>query len=213
MVETSCKKYWNKETIEHTEFFHFTQITEKKLQFPFKNWQFPTFTSFSLHSWNSVDADFCISSACVTSGRKRSIWFYNIPASGGLNKKNMRKNMKFWPLNSYYNRSNWKTRLSERFSDALTSKLWNKKKTCCGGLQKWSEVELYSPPYGFIKNLQQIHLRDSHVNFTGKKQSQQPHVSKIIRLDWSKTAKQFSVDSREKFICQYQASREQVLDL
>ena len=132
---------------------------------------------------------------------------------GGLNKKNMRKNMKFWPLNFYYNRSNWKIWLPEKFSDALTSKLWNKKNTCCGNLQKWSEVELYSPSYGFIKNLQQIHLRDSHMKFTGKKLSQQHHVSQIMRLDWSKTAKQFSVNSRGKFLCQYQASREQVLDL
>ena len=35
--------------------------------------------------------------------------------------------MKLWPLNPYYKRSNWKTWLSERFSKAVTSKLWNKK--------------------------------------------------------------------------------------
>ena len=36
--------------------------------------------------------------------------------------------MKFWPLNSYYKRSDWKIWLAERYSEALTSKLWNKKK-------------------------------------------------------------------------------------
>ena len=33
-------------------------------------------------------------------------------------------------------------------------------------------------------------------------------MSKITRLDWSKTAKQFSVNSRGKFLCQYLASRQ-----
>ena len=40
-----------------------------------------------------------------------------------------------------------------RFSEVLTSKLWNKKNTYFWSLPKWSEFELYSPPYGFIKNL------------------------------------------------------------
>ena len=35
--------------IEHTDYSHFTQITDKNLQFSFKNWQFSTFTTFSLH--------------------------------------------------------------------------------------------------------------------------------------------------------------------
>ena len=128
-----------------TDCFHFIQITEKNLQFPFKNWQFSTFTTFSLHSWSSVDPDFYISSACGMSGTKQSFCFYNIPASGSLNRKNMRKNMKFWPLNSYYKRCIWKIWLAERFTKALTSKLWNKKNTCCWSLQKWSEIELCSP--------------------------------------------------------------------
>ena len=29
--------------------------------------------------------------------------------------------------------------------------------------------------YGFIKNLWQIHLRESHMNFIGKKKSVKPH--------------------------------------
>ena len=36
--------------IEHNDYFHFTQITDKNLQFSFKNWQFSMFTAFSLHS-------------------------------------------------------------------------------------------------------------------------------------------------------------------
>ena len=39
------------------------------------------------------------------------------------------------------------------------------------------------------------------------KNSRQYHVSKIMWLDWSKTAKQFSVNLRGQFFCQYQASR------
>ena len=31
-----------------------------------------------------------------------------------------------------------------------------------------------------------------------------------MRLDWSKMTKQFSVNSREKFLCQYQTSRQAV---
>ena len=43
--------------------------------FFFKNWRFSTFTTFSLLSWGSVDEDFCISSASVTSGTKQSFCF------------------------------------------------------------------------------------------------------------------------------------------
>ena len=43
------------------------------------------------------------------------------------------------------------------------------KNKCCQSLQKWNKIELYSPLYGFIKNLQQIHLRDNHMKFKGKK--------------------------------------------
>ena len=40
MVETSCKKYLLEKgrVIEHTECFHFTQITDKYSQFSFKDW-------------------------------------------------------------------------------------------------------------------------------------------------------------------------------
>ena len=36
--------------------------------------------------------------------------------------------MKYWPLNSYYKRSDWEIWLAERFFEVLTSNLWNKKK-------------------------------------------------------------------------------------
>ena len=111
--------------MEHTDCFHFPQITNKNSKFTFRRLQFSTFTTSSLHLWRSVDADFFISLAYVTSGKKSSFWFWYIPASMGLN---TRKNMTFWPLNLYYRRSDWGTWLSETFPEALTSKLWNKKK-------------------------------------------------------------------------------------
>ena len=64
-----------RKSYKHTDCFHFTQITDKNLQFPFKNWRFSSFTMFLLHSWSSVDADFCISPAYLTSGMKQSFWF------------------------------------------------------------------------------------------------------------------------------------------
>ena len=85
---------------------------------------------------------------------------------GGKQKKHV-KNMKFWPYNK---RSDWKTSLAERFSEALTSKLWNKKKYC----QNW----IIFTPYGLIKNLLQIHSRDSHMEFTGK--------NKVGNTTWTK---------------------------
>ena len=96
-------------------------------------------------------------------------------------KKRTRKNMKFWPLNHYCKRPNWKTRLSERFSYTLTSKLWNnnkKKNKLLKLVAKWSEIELYSPPYGFIKNLRQNHPRDSHLKLWRK--------NKVGNTTWAK---------------------------
>ena len=109
--------------------------------------------------------------------------------------------MNFWPLNSCYKRSNWKTWLAETFSEVLTSKLCNKKKYV---LPKLTEMEQNwlnssSAPYGFIKNLQQSHLRDSHVKFTGKNMVGNTTWAKLRGLIGQKTAKQFSVDSRRSF--------------
>ena len=76
-------------------------------------------------------------------------------------------------------------------------------------LLKLTEIEqnwIIFMPYGFIKNLWQICLRDSHVKFTGKNKVWQCHVSKVMQLDWSKTAKHFSLYSRRKFLCQLASS-------
>ena len=93
-----------------------------------------------------MDADFCIPSAYVTSGTEWSFESGNSSLKE-LNRKNMRKNMKFWTLNPYY-------------FLMLTSKLRSKKNTRCWSLQKWSKFKLYSPPYSLIKNFWQIHLRE-----------------------------------------------------
>ena len=98
---------------------------------------------------------------------------------GVKQKKHLKKNVKFWPLNPYDKRSDWKTWQAERFSEGLTSKLWNEKNTYCRSLPKWSKIKLYSPPYDLIKNLWQIHSRDSHVEFTGKK-SAIPHEQNYV---------------------------------
>ena len=50
-------KKWYKKTVKSTtvkkdynaDCCQFTQITDKNLQSPFKNWQFSTFNKFSLH--------------------------------------------------------------------------------------------------------------------------------------------------------------------
>ena len=48
-------------------------------------------------------------------------------SQGSLTKKKKKKKRNFWPLNPYYKRCNLKTWQSERYSEALTSKLWSKK--------------------------------------------------------------------------------------
>ena len=61
-----CRTYW---------LFSFTQITENV---------------YHVFTPRSVDAGFCISSANMTSGTKRSFWFQKI-WGGGWNRKNTRK--------------------------------------------------------------------------------------------------------------------------
>ena len=102
---------------------------------------------FPLHLWSSVDSGFCISSAYVMSGMKRSFcWLLEYSSLGGLNTKNMRKNMKFWPLNSYYMRSDWKIWLAKRFYEALTSKLWNKKIHAAEACRNGAKLNYVHPP-------------------------------------------------------------------
>ena len=94
-------KKWQKQAVKsariktsyRTYYFHFTQLTDKNWQFSFKNWQFSTFTMFLLHSWSSMDADFHISLAYVTSGTKQfsaSRTFTSQGGRGGLNRKNIK---------------------------------------------------------------------------------------------------------------------------
>ena len=93
----------------------------------------------------------------------------------GLNRKSTRKNMKFCPLNSYNKRSDWKTWLVERFSEALTS---NKTKYMLLKLTEMQRNWIVFTPYGFINNLRHINLRDSHVKFMGK--------NKVSNTMWAK---------------------------
>ena len=88
----------------------------------------------------------------------------------GLNRKNTSKNMKFWPLNPYYKRSNWTNLTSRKIFWSLTSKLWNKKIHTAEAYWNGAKLNYIQPPppYGFIKNLWQIHSKDSHMEFMGK---------------------------------------------
>ena len=165
--------------------------------------RFSTFITFLLHSWSSADAVFFISLVYVTLGTKQSSLFWDISVLVGLNRKNTRKNMKFWTLNPYYKRCDWKTWLSQTLFEALHGQYM---------LRKLTEIEqnwiMFIPPW--------LYQESSTDPFTGqpreihgKKLSWQYHMSKFTRLNWSKTAKQFSVNSRGKFICQYQARRQE----
>ena len=86
--------------------------------------------------------------------------------------------MKFWALNSYYNRSDWKIWQVQRFSEALTSKLYNKKKYKLPKLTEMQQNLIMFTSYGFIKNLWQIHLKDSHMKLTRK--------NKVGNTKWAK---------------------------
>ena len=55
--------------------------------------------------------------------------------------------MKFWFLNPSYKRSDWKIQLTERFSEALTSKPWNKKKIhTAEAYRNWAKLNYIHPP-------------------------------------------------------------------
>ena len=77
---------------------------------------------------------------------------------GGLTEKNEKEHeiLAFKPLLQEMRLKNLTVRKIFWSSNILALK----EKKCCQSLQKWGRIKLYSPPYGFIKNLQQIHLRD-----------------------------------------------------
>ena len=54
--------------------------------------------------------------------------------------------MKFWPLNPYYKRLNWKTYLAKIFSEALTSNLWNKKVHTAEAYRDGAKFNYIHPP-------------------------------------------------------------------
>ena len=109
--------------------------------------------------------------------------------------------MKFWPLNPYYKRPDWETWLSERFSEALTSKLWNKKI-----LNYWNWIMF--TPYGSTKNLRQIQLRDSHVKFSGKNKVNLSHEQVNYMAWFEKNNKTVYSNIKQKISCQYRVSRQ-----
>ena len=54
--------------------------------------------------------------------------------------------MKISPLNTCYKRPNWKTWLSQRFYEALTSKLWNKKIHAAKAYRNGAKLNYVHPP-------------------------------------------------------------------
>ena len=60
--------------------------------------------------------------------------------------------MTFRPLNSYYKRSDWETCLSERFSEAQTSKLWNKERHAAEVYRNGAKLNYIHPPRFYQKS-------------------------------------------------------------
>ena len=83
-----------------TYYFYFTQVTDKKSQFSFKNWWFTTFTTFSLHSWSSLEADFGISRLCDIINEAVFLLLKHSRLRGFKQKKHMKKSeiLAFNPL-------------------------------------------------------------------------------------------------------------------
>ena len=123
-----------------------------------------------------MDADFCISLVYMISGTKQfsdSRTFQPQGGGGGKKKKHM-KNMKLWPLSPYHKRSDSKIWLSESFFRALTSKLWNKKIHAAKTYRNGAKLNYIYTPMVLLKLFWLIHLKESHVKFTGKKKSAIP---------------------------------------
>ena len=113
-----------------------------------------------------LDADFGFSSAYMTSRTKRSFWSLNFPAPEGLNRKNTRKNMKFWPLKPYYKRSDWKNWLAFLKLQHLSFKI--KKKYLLPQLAEMVWNWIMFTPIWFYQKSSLDPLRNSHMKFTGK---------------------------------------------
>ena len=117
----------------------------------------------------------------------------------GLNRKNTQKTIKFWPLNPYYKRSDWKTELAERFSEVLTSKLWNKKNIHTAKAY-WNRAKLnYIHPLWLNKNIWQIHSRNSHIAFTEKNKVGNTMLAKLLDLIGQKRQNSFQETHAENF--------------
>ena len=97
-----------------------------------------------------------------------------------------------------------------RFSEARTLKLWNKKYLLVQSLQNWSKIELCSPRYGFIKIFWQIHLRDGHMKFMGKKIKTALSHEQNCAAWLVKNGKTVFSKLTENFVCQYQVSRQAI---
>ena len=89
--------------MEHTDYFHFTQITNKNSQFPLKIGDFQQSLRFC--SIRKAGCRFlCFFSLCEFINEAVFLILEHSILRGFIQKKHV-KEVKFWPLNSYYKRS------------------------------------------------------------------------------------------------------------
>ena len=165
--------------IELTDHFHFTQITEKKKLAisPQK------LAIFNIYNVFAPFAKLCGSrflyyfSLCDV--RNEAVFL--LLEHSSLRQVKQKKHEEKHEILAF------KLLLQEIWWKNLTSRKIFKvlKVFCCQSLQKWSKIELCSPPYIFIQNLQQSHLRDSHMKFMGKIKSiipcEQNYVAWLVK--------------------------------
>ena len=106
--------------------------------------------------------------------------------------------MKFWPLSPCYKRSNWKTWLSGRFSEALTSKFSNKKEILAK-LTKMEQNWIMFTLLWFHQKSSTIHLGDSLRKFTGKNEVSNTTWAKFHSLIVRKRQNSFQLAHTENF--------------
>ena len=115
--------------------------------------------------------------------------------------------MKFWPLNPYYERSDWNIWLSERFSEALTSKLWNKEMHGAGAYTNRVKLNYVEPPMVLIKIFGGSIQGIARWNSWEKIKLAIPHEQSCVA--WLvKNGKTAFSKLLLKFLCQYYASRQ-----